>query len=388
MSQYDVIVVGGGLVGAGLALALGQGGMQVALVEQATPLALPDDQSWDARIYAITPGNMRFLQKLGVWDVLDAARVAPIHAMSIWGDDDKAYLEFDAYEAGVPELGFIAESRLVLDGLWRALKQCDNINVVCPAKCKALELQPEVASLKLEGGQELQAALVVGADGSNSWIRQQAGISVNTMPYDQLGIVANFETEKPHGNIARQWFLPDGILAWLPLPGNRISIVWSAFSARAQSIMALEPDAFCQAVAEAGHHVLGALRLITPPAAFPLRLQRNESMIAPRLALVGDAAHQVHPLSGQGVNLGFRDAQQLAATLLDRGLRDVGDLMLLRRYERARKADILSMQAVTTVLQKLFNREDVYLAKLRNTGLALTNHISPIKRQLMAHAIL
>lgn len=388
MSQFDAIVVGGGLVGAALALALGEAGLRLALVEQSRPSTLPNDQSWDARIYAVTPGNVRFLTRLGAWNTPDQPRIAPIQAMSIWGDDGKSCLEFDAYEAGVPELGFIAESRLMQDGLWRALDNHANIELICPGHCKTLELLPEMVRLHLENGTILQAALVVGADGGSSWIRQQAGIGVNTMPYDQLGIVANFETEKPHGGIARQWFLKDGILAWLPLPGNRISIVWSAFTTRAQSLMALDAGEFCQIVAETGHHALGTLHMITSPAAFPLRLQRNEAMIAPRLALVGDAAHLVHPLAGQGVNLGFRDTQQLAATLIDRNTRDLGDIMLLRRYERARKADILSMQAVTTGLQKLFNRDHSNLAWLRNTGLALTSKISPIKRQLMAHAIL
>jgi len=388
MTQFDVIVVGGGLVGAALALALGDAGLRLALVEQAPPQPLPDGQSWDARIYAVTPGNARFLRRLGAWDTLDSSRIAPIHAMSIRGDDGKSHLEFDAYEAGVPELGFIAESSLLQDGLWQALSRHPNVQLVCPAHCISMEVLPQTACLHLENGTVLQAALLAGADGGNSWIRQQAGIRVNTMPYDQLGIVANFETEKPHGGIARQWFLQDGILAWLPLPGNRISIVWSAFSVRAQSLLELDADAFCRTVAETGQHALGALRQITPPAAFPLRLQHNETMIAPRLALVGDAAHLVHPLAGQGVNLGFRDAQQLAATLTERGSRDLGDILLLRRYERARKTDILSMQAMTTGLQKLFNRDLANLAWLRNTGLALTNQIPPLKRQLMAHAIL
>lgn len=388
MNQYDVIVVGGGLVGAALALALGEAGLRLALVEQVPPRPLPTDQSWDARVYAVTPGNIRFLQRLGVWDALDNTRIAPIHAMSVWGDDGKACLEFDAYAAGVPELGVIAESRLIQDGLWQALGSNANVDRICPARCATLELKPEAARLKLEQGPVLQASLVVGADGGNSWVRRQAGIGVNTMPYGQLGVVANFETEKPHGGIARQWFLPDGILAWLPLPGNRISMVWAVLPARAQSLLALDAEVFCHAVAEVGHHTLGMLRLMTTPAAFPLALQRNEGMVAPRLALVGDAAHLVHPLAGQGVNLGFRDAQQLAATLAAHGLRDFGDILLLRRYERARKADILAMQAVTTALQKLFNRDSAVLARLRNAGLALTDQISPLKRQLMAHAIL
>lgn len=384
----DVIVVGGGLVGGALALALADAGLQVTLLEQTVTAPLPQDASWDARIYAVTPGNVRFLQRIGAWGRLDASRIAPIYAMSIRGDDGKSSLNFDAYEAGVPELGVIAESRLMQDGLWQALNAHANVEIRCPAQCAGLEFRSEAAVLRLADGGELKAHLVVGADGSNSWIRRQAGIAVQTMPYDQLGVVANFETEIPHGGIARQWFLQDGILAWLPLPGNRISIVWSAFNARAQALMHEDADTFCRTVAEAGGRQLGNLRLLTPPAAFPLRLQRNDAMVAPGLALVGDAAHLVHPLAGQGVNLGFRDAQQLAATLSQRGVRNPGDMLLLRRYERARQADILAMQAVTTGLQKLFNREDASLARLRNTGLALTDHISPLKRQLMAHAIL
>ncbi len=387
MNQYDIVIIGGGLVGAATALALSRNGVKIALVEQAPPPPLPNDQSWDARVYAITPGNADFLRSLDVWDTLDTARFAPIHRMSIQGDAGDSHMTFDTYEAGVPELGFIVESRLIQDGLWQALRNETNAELVT-ARCNSLDFLPEAAHLGLEGGRTLQAALIVGADGSQSWVRQRAGIAVNIMPYDQLGVVANFETEKPHDNVAYQWFFNDGILAWLPLPGNRISIVWSAFEARANELMLLDMESFCRTVAEAGQHTLGTLRLITAPAAFPLRLQRNDAMIAHRLALIGDAAHLVHPLSGQGVNLGFRDAKHLTATLMHRNMRNFGDTLLLRRYERARKADILSMQAMTTGLQKLFNRNDKGLSWLRNTGLSLTDHIRPLKRQLMAHAIL
>lgn len=387
MSDYDVIVVGGGLAGSALALALGQGGLRVALVERNLSAPLPADASWDARVYAITPGNADFLRRLEVWDGLDASRIAPIHAMSVWGDDGQARLAFDPYDIGVSELGFIVESRLIQDGLRRALQAQPNVEQTCPVRCEKLELSESFACLSLEDGRKLKAALVVGADGSGSWVRREAGIEVSTMPYGQLGVVANFETEKPHDNMARQWFLPDGILAWLPLPGNRISIVWSATEERAQALLQLDETAFCKTVAAVGHDDLGALRLITAPAAFPLRLQRNDAMIGERLALVGDAAHLVHPLSGQGANLGFRDVQALASTVLEHGRRDLGDTLLLRRYERSRKADILAMQALTTGLQKLFNNENSQLAWLRNTGLALVDRVAPLKRQLMARAI-
>lgn len=387
MSQFDVIVVGGGLVGAAQALALERCGLKVALLEQGAPPDLPHDQSWDARIYAVTPGNAHFLSQMGVWSCLDATRIAPIFGMSVWGDDVKACLEFDAYEAGVPELGFISESRLMQNGLWNVLTGNSSVEVLFPVRCKGLENHADRVAVQLEDGRELSARLIIGADGGRSWVRQQAGIDVTTIPYEQLGVVANFETEKPHGNIARQWFLKDGILAWLPLPGNRISIVWSAFTEKAQFLMGLNEEQFCQQVERAGHKALGALRLITSPEAFPLRLQRNDAVVAPRIALVGDAAHLVHPLAGQGVNLGFRDVQQLVKVLATRGPRDLGDMLLLRRYERARQSDILSMQGVTTGLQKLFNNHQAGLSFFRNAGLALTNQFPMIKRQLMTHAL-
>lgn len=386
MSEHDVIVVGGGLVGSALSLALVQGGLRPVLVEPAPP-QLPADDSWDSRIYAISPGNAAFLRRLGAWDAMDAGRVAPIHAMRIWGDDGAAEMGFDAYEVGVPELGYIVESRLIQGALWRTLQAQQDIEMVVDSGA-SLELGKMLAHLTLTNGRMLEAPLLVGADGGNSWVRRQSGIGVSTMPYGQLGVVANFETEKPHGNIARQWFLRDGILAWLPLPGNRISIVWSAFEARAQELLKLGPEVFCQAVEHAGYAALGRLTLITPPAAFPLRLQRNDAMVAPRLALVGDAAHLVHPLAGQGVNLGFHDARDLASTVLGRGMFDLGDQILLRRYERARKTDILAMQAVTSGLQRLFNNHDPVLGWLRNNGLAAVDRIPNLKHQLMAHAIL
>lgn len=391
-ASFDVIVVGGGLVGAALALALGQRGVHVALLEQALPPPLPQDASvnenWDARIYAITPGNVAFLRRLGAWDGLDASRIAAIHAMHVWGDDARAKLDFDAYDVGVPELGVIAESRLMLDGLWHALQAEDNVEILTGNACAALQVNDEAATLQLADGSELRAQLVVGADGGESWVRRQSGIEVHVLPYEQLGVVANFATEKDHGGVARQWFMPDGILAYLPLPDRRISIVWSAYENKAQQLMALDAEAFCAAVAEAGRFALGKLQLITPPQAFALRMQHNASLIGNRVALVGDAAHRVHPLAGHGVNLGFRDAQELVSVLLEKRMHvDLGNALLLRRYERARKADIMAMQAVTYGLQKLFNNQDPLLGWLRNFGLNAVDHVAPLKRRLMAYSL-
>jgi len=229
---------------------------------------------------------------------------------------------------------------------------------------------------------------VVGADGRDSWVRNQAGIDIHPHSYQQKGVVANFATEKPHGQTARQWFMPDGVLAYLPLPGNCISIVWSAGETKAQALTALAPDAFCAEVAAAGRHALGALRLITPAAAFPLRRLNIGSLVRPRLALIGDAAHNVHPLAGQGVNLGFQDAWRLAETLHRRGVyRDCGDYHLLRRYDRARREDILAMQIVTEGLQRLFNNRDPLLGWARNLGLSAANRLTGVKHLLARRAL-
>lgn len=385
--EFDVIIVGAGLVGAACALALHGSGLRVALVESRAPAAVPDDAGWDSRIYAISPGNAMFLAELGVWAELPPTRIQPVEAMHIVGDDGSAHLDFSAYDSGVAELAFIAEGRLLQAALWRALAQGGEVTLLCPAQCRALSVNDDGAALILVDGQSLSARLIVGADGAQSWVREQIGAEARDKDYRQAGVVANFVTEKPHRGIARQWFRHDGILAWLPLPENRLSIVWSTDPAHAQVLLTAAPEALCAEVAEAGQHVLGGLTLLTPPAAFPLHLIQVPRIIGPRVALIGDAAHQVHPLAGQGVNLGFGDARALAGTIKARGPRDCGDPLLLRRYERARKEQIIAMQSVTDGLRELFGRRNAAVGAIRNLGLSLTDRAGWLKRQLIQHAL-
>ena len=384
--DFDLVIVGGGLVGASLALALRESGLRLALIDSQS--ARPDSDIWDSRVYAISPGSRAFLESCGAWAELDAARLAAVEEMHIFGAEDGPDLEFSAYDAGLPELAVIAESGRMQSALWRALADEPSITVIAPVKCASLRLTPEAAVLEFNDGNTLHASLVVGADGGESWVRTQAQIGVDLHVYHQRGVVANFSGVIPHRGSAFQWFRHDGVLALLPLPGARASMVWSCANPWAARLMEMSPVELAHCVTEASGGVLGELEVITPAAAFPLRLQRVERLVAPRVALVGDAAHLVHPLAGQGVNLGFRDARVLAAVLAQRGLEtDCGDYALLRRYERARREDIAAMQWATDGLQKVFSSPYRGLAQLGNLALRIANSQQQLKNLLVQHAV-
>jgi 2-polyprenylphenol 6-hydroxylase len=385
---FDVVVIGGGLVGASLALRLAAIGVKVAMVEAQPPHNAAAAADWDSRIYAFSPGSVDYLTACGGWAGVDRSRVMPVEEMRIFGDDTQSELDFSAYEAGLRELAVIVENRQVQAALWRTLQAGPEVDCFAPAACVALTVGEDAAQLELADGRRLHGRLVVGADGGESWVRAQAGIAIEGRPYAQTAVVANFETTLPHRAIAHQWFRRDGILALLPLPGNCVSMVWSTRDAHAAELMALPPAELAAQVEAASAGAVGALRVITPPAAFPLRLQRARELVKPRIALVGDAAHNVHPLAGQGVNLGFRDARELAEVIAARGAwNDCGDYDLLRRYERARREDIAAMQFATDTLQRLFNNDSDVLARARNTGLRLTNRAGGLKNFLVQHAV-
>lgn len=403
-TNYDVVVIGGGLVGASLAAALKNSGLTLALVEAGTPPALgdtlPDD--WDSRIYAVSPGSRRFLEQSGAWSLLDQTRISPVEEMRVFADNDPpaktglnfigglgtgSKIKFSAYQMGVPELAFILENRLLQDALWQVMRQQDNLTLLNPARCAALSFTGQAAELTLEDGRTLNAKLIVGADGRNSWVRNQAGIGAAPIDYQQHGVVANFNCERSHRGIAHQWFHPDGILALLPMPGQRVSMVWSVSPEKSAELCSLSFEALCEQVGLASRNVLGRLQVITVPAAYPLRLLRLPHISGNRVALVGDAAHNMHPLAGQGVNTGFRDARELAGQLLNRGgCTDCGDAQLLQRYDRKRKEDITTMQGTTYGLKNLFCNEDPLLRTLRNVGLNIADQLTPLKKLLMQHA--
>ncbi len=384
---HDAAIVGGGLVGASLALALQSAGLDVALIEPRALQAPSAAGEWDSRIYAISPGNAAFLDRLGVWPRLDAQRLQRVEAMTIFGDERAGRLDFSAYDAGLRELTFIVENGALQRALDDAMAEASGLRVL-RAPATGLTVAAGGGRLMLEDGVEVEAALIVGTDGGDSWVRRAAGIDVRISDYRQIGVVANFESEHHHRDTALQWFRSDGVLALLPMPGHRVSMVWSTAAEHAQALLALDGQALAETVTTASLRALGQLRMITPPAGFPLRLTRVGRLVAPRIALAGDAAHNVHPLAGQGVNLGLRDVRELAAVLAARAPRqDCGDWALLRRYERARREDIAAVEFSTDALQKLFGARSVWISGVRNFGLGAVNRLSPLKNLLIRHAV-
>ncbi len=383
--RFDILIVGAGLAGASLAAALKGSRYRIALVESRPPMAAA--AGWDSRIYAVSPAAQGFLQEIGAWQHLDAARLTPVYDMAIRGDAG-GRLDFSAYDSGVGELAWIVESGLMQRELWETVKRQGNLKLFCPAQPQALQVGENAVRLGLTSGATLEAALVVGADGADSWVRSQAGLHADTLPYGEMGVVANFECAEPHRNSAFQWFRADGVLAYLPLPGRRISAVWSTPQAHAGELLALDEATLCRRFAAAGANRLGALKLVTPPAAFPLRLMRVPQIVAPRLALVGDAAHAIHPLSGHGINLGFLDARELAKVLLALPeFGDCGDERSLRRYARARAEEVALLQWATHGLQRLFRPQHPALSVIRNLGLNLTDSLPVVRNMLVRYAL-
>ena len=382
--SFDLVIVGAGLAGLALACALRDTHLKIALIENKTPVS-PGD--WDARVYAISPTNADFLRQIGVWKHLDARRLAPIRAMRIIGDAE-GRLDFSAYASGVPELGWIVESSLMANELWENAKRQANLTLFCPATVRALSFDDDAARLTLADGQVLATRLLVGADGRDSWVRTAAGLYAIDTPYNEHGVVANFTCEHPPLGLARQWFRKDGILAWLPLPGRRISMVWSTPNAHAQSLLSLSATELCAKVADAGGHELGEMSLLTSAKSFPLRLLRVPKIVAPRLALLGDAAHGLHPLSGHGINLGYQDVRVLSELLAATpSWQDVGDERLLRRYQRGRREETLLLQNATHALHQLFYATLPGFGPLRNNGLNLINALPAAKNRLVHYAL-
>ena len=381
MTAARIVIAGGGPVG--LALAAACDGVDVCILEAAAAAA-PRSGEYDVRVYAISPGNREFLRAIGAWDALDPARIAPVKRMEVFGDAG-GHLDFASRATGA--LAWILEAGRLGDAIEAAARR-SRIELRRGAQAVAFGAAPSGAWAELEGGERVEGDLLVGADGPDSRVRSALGFRFRERPYGESAVVANFETERAHGDVARQWFRADGVLAWLPLPGNRMSIVWSAPAAHADELVALEARAFERRVREAGLAALGDLKLISKVARFPLRAIRVPDPVLPRVALVGDAAHTIHPLAGQGVNLGLQDARVLAAALSARSpLEGPGDWNVLRRYARTRAEEVEAMQLMTHGLDRLFAAQAAPARRLRNLGMRLVNSQGWIKSVLGRRAM-
>ncbi|WP_025917027.1 FAD-dependent monooxygenase [Herminiimonas sp. CN] len=393
--QSDVCVVGNGVIGKVTALGFAQAGLNVTLL---SPAAAPSrdasalTQGWDARVYALNHVAHALLSSLKAWDALDAARVATVDEMVVQGDggEHSGVLGFDAYGAQVGALAWIVEDRNLNAALDTALKFAPRVRSV-QGRATALCSNGDAAAITLENGGTLRAALVVGADGGQSWVRNQCDIGIDYRSYGQRGVVTNFECDKLHHGVAYQWFTAtEGIVALLPLPGQRVSLVWSAPEALAETLMRESPAQIAVRLQAFCGEQLGLLRPVQPEEvkAFPLALIRPHAIVAPRVALVGDAAHVVHPLAGHGMNLGFADVAVLLEAIATREAhRDCGDARVLARYARGRKEDTLLMQFATDSLARLFATELAPVRMVLNAGLNLIDRIPVIKRYLISHAL-
>lgn len=390
MMQSEVAIIGGGLVGGSLAAALADAGVAVTLVdaraESETSAKPPPGGDFDRRVFAIRPAGRQFLERCGIWRHVDELRTAPVTRMVVTGDDGVSRLTFDAYRSGIAELAVIVENAELQAAVRQALDDQILVSTLAGRRCDAVRWCEAAVEVVLDDAQQIDAQLLVGADGANSRVRELAGISTSESVYGQSAVVVNFETSVDHRGTAWQWFRPDGVLALLPLPGKRVSMVWSTQQAHAEELIALKSGELAERVSEASNAVLGELAPASSAAAFPLRLMKAATITGARLALVGDAAHNVHPLAGQGLNLGLADASSLASAIATRGPDEIGSSAVLARYRRSRAEEIMAMQLTTDGLHRLFQSSAPGAAWLRNTGLRLTERLSPLKRVLVKHA--
>jgi len=388
-SEFDIMIVGGGVVGAALACALKDSGLSIALLDAQSPAIFDPNAEVDLRVFALSYASRRIMQAVGAWETVAAARVSPYREMQVWDAGGKGSIHFDSADVGEPELGYIVENSLLQHALWKQLEGKSQVTLLHPAKPEALTLEDEGASLVLDQGRRLKARLVVAADGAASTTRALAGIGVVSESYGQRAVVAHVQTERPHQATAWQRFLATGPLAFLPLADGRVSVVWSAEEAEAERILALDDAGFCAALTRASEGRLGEVRSTTRRAAFPLQRLRAEQYVRGRFALVGDAAHAVHPLAGQGVNLVLLDAAALAEVISDAHTigRDIGDLGVLRRYERWRKGDNLAMIFALDGFKRLFSNDIAPLVTLRTAGLRAVDGFTPLKHAFVRRAM-
>lgn len=389
MHSYDVVIAGGGMVGLSLACGLQGTGLRIAVVEHHQP----DDQLSSEptlRVSAINAASERFLDYLGVWQNIASLRTSPYSSMDVWDRDSFGQIAFRADDYGYDHLGHIIENAVIQKALWDKASASADITLLAPAKLKQAVRGENEVFITLEDDRMLSARLIVGADGANSWLRNHADIPLTFRDYGHHALVATIQTDEPHQYCARQVFHGDGILAFLPLwQQNQCSIVWSLPPTKAEQLKQLDEAQFNHQLAIAFDNRLGRCQVVSEREVFPLTARYARSFAAHRLALVGDAAHTIHPLAGQGANLGFMDAACLISEIkrLQKQGKDIGNYLYLRRYERSRKQSAAMMLAAMQGFRDIFAGENPAKKLLRDIGLKLADTLPGVKPHLVHQAM-
>ena len=397
--RFDIVIIGAGIAGSSLAAALSGAGLSIALVE-AQPLVLPDLptgfdlQQFDPRVSALTPRSRKLLQGLDAWESIAGYRHCPYRHMTVWDAEGTGQVEFDASEVNAPALGYIVENRAIISALLERVSDAGDITLLSPVRLATCShLDAGGVCIELEDGATLEADLLVAADGALSRVRDMMDFQTREWDYGHRAIVASVQVEQSHQDTAWQRFLPSGPLALLPLPGaddrHYCSIVWSLQEDLVDDLLALDDAPFCTELERAFEQRLGRVLAVSRRFAFPLRQRHAVDYVQPGVALVADAAHTIHPLAGQGINLGLQDVAVLAEEILSGRARGAnpGQLELLRRYQRRRKGENLLMMAAMDGFKKLFEQQALPLRWLRNVGMRGVDQLPPVKQQLMRHAM-
>ncbi|HAH6243743.1 TPA: FAD-dependent 2-octaprenylphenol hydroxylase [Escherichia coli] len=390
MQSVDVAIVGGGMVGLAVACGLQGSGLRVAVLEQRVPEPLAADAPPQLRVSAINAASEKLLTRLGVWQDILSRRASCYHGMEVWDKDSFGHISFDDQSMGYNHLGHIVENSVIHYALWNKAQQSSDITLLAPAELQQVAWGENETFLTLKDGSMLTARLVIGADGANSWLRNKADIPLTFWDYQHHALVATIRTEEPHDAVARQVFHGEGILAFLPLSDPYLcSIVWSLSPEEALRMQQASEDEFNRALNIAFDNRLGLCKVESERLVFPLTGRYARQFAAHRLALVGDAAHTIHPLAGQGVNLGFMDAAELIAELkrLHRQGKDIGQYIYLRRYERSRKHSAALMLAGMQGFHDLFSGANPAKKLLRDIGLKLADTLPGVKPQLIRQAM-
>ncbi|GAA0423808.1 FAD-dependent 2-octaprenylphenol hydroxylase [Cocleimonas flava] len=383
--HFDVVINGGGMVGATLACLLAKAGRTIAVIEFAKATEFSADSPYDLRVSAISRASQKAFTEIGAWQVMHEMRASPYESMEVWDAEGNGSVRFDAAELGEPDIGHIIENQVIQKAVSDALKKLDKVTLFQPDSLDSFTVNDDSVEICLQSGGVITANLLVGADGANSSVRELAGIDIEFDDYAQSGLVTVVNTELHHQYTAWQRFQKTGPLAFLPLSDGSCSIVWTLPSDRADYFLSLSKNDFKKALAEAFDHKLGNITKVGKRAAFPLRGSQAKPYVMERIALVGDAAHTIHPLAGQGVNLGIKDVVELAKQL--DGVVDVGKIKALRRYERARRGDnVITMRAMEG-FRLLFGHSANSVKSIRNFGMNMFNQLPLVKNEVIRKAL-